>query len=160
MDLPLDFATLRLIWWGLLGVLLIAFALTEPNSGSDPGSMRTTAVSQQTRPRNSNKFIAVLTRRNQLNDTAPLRPTLFLSPDQTVCLCLSLARVLRKRSKTATGRRRRSQPATVEKRYSFRTNRFSGSASHTDRVSVRLPGHDGDETHCGPLPVTVPPHST
>ncbi len=29
MDLPLDFATLRLIWWGLLGVLLIAFALTD-----------------------------------------------------------------------------------------------------------------------------------
>ena len=28
MDLPLDFATLRLIWWALLGVLLIAFALT------------------------------------------------------------------------------------------------------------------------------------
>lgn len=29
MDLPLDFATLRLIWWGLLGVLLIAFAVTD-----------------------------------------------------------------------------------------------------------------------------------
>ena len=29
MDLPLDFATLRLIWWALLGVLLIAFALTD-----------------------------------------------------------------------------------------------------------------------------------
>lgn len=29
MELPLDFATLRLIWWGLLGVLLIAFALTD-----------------------------------------------------------------------------------------------------------------------------------
>ncbi|MDB5420956.1 MAG: cydB [Brevundimonas sp.] len=29
MDLPLDYATLRLIWWGLLGVLLIAFALTD-----------------------------------------------------------------------------------------------------------------------------------
>jgi cytochrome d ubiquinol oxidase subunit II len=29
MDLPLDFATLRLIWWGLLGVLLIGFALTD-----------------------------------------------------------------------------------------------------------------------------------
>ena len=25
MELPLDYATLRLIWWGLLGVLLIAF---------------------------------------------------------------------------------------------------------------------------------------
>ena len=29
MDLPLDFATLRLIWWGLLGVLLIGFTLTD-----------------------------------------------------------------------------------------------------------------------------------
>ena len=29
MELPFDFATLRLIWWGLLGVLLIAFALTD-----------------------------------------------------------------------------------------------------------------------------------
>ena len=29
MELPIDFATLRLIWWGLLGVLLIAFALTD-----------------------------------------------------------------------------------------------------------------------------------
>lgn len=29
MDLPIDFATLRLIWWALLGVLLIAFALTD-----------------------------------------------------------------------------------------------------------------------------------
>lgn len=29
MELPLDYATLRLIWWGLLGVLLIAFALTD-----------------------------------------------------------------------------------------------------------------------------------
>ena len=29
MDLPLDFATLRLIWWALLGVLLIGFALTD-----------------------------------------------------------------------------------------------------------------------------------
>ncbi|MGV8928832.1 MAG: cytochrome d ubiquinol oxidase subunit II [Brevundimonas sp.] len=29
MDIPLDYATLRLIWWGLLGVLLIAFALTD-----------------------------------------------------------------------------------------------------------------------------------
>lgn len=29
MELPLDFATLRLIWWGLMGVLLIGFALTD-----------------------------------------------------------------------------------------------------------------------------------
>lgn len=29
MDLPLDYATLRVLWWGLLGVLLIAFALTD-----------------------------------------------------------------------------------------------------------------------------------
>lgn len=29
MDIPIDYATLRLIWWGLLGVLLIAFALTD-----------------------------------------------------------------------------------------------------------------------------------
>ena len=29
MELPLDFATLRLIWWGLVGILLIAFALTD-----------------------------------------------------------------------------------------------------------------------------------
>lgn len=29
MELPLDFATLRLIWWALVGVLLIAFALTD-----------------------------------------------------------------------------------------------------------------------------------
>ncbi|WP_029415269.1 cytochrome d ubiquinol oxidase subunit II [Brevundimonas bacteroides] len=29
MDLPLDYPTLRLIWWGLLGVLLIGFALTD-----------------------------------------------------------------------------------------------------------------------------------
>ena len=29
MDLPLDYTTLRLIWWGLLGVLLIGFALTD-----------------------------------------------------------------------------------------------------------------------------------
>lgn len=29
MELPLDFATLRVIWWGLLGVLLIAFTLTD-----------------------------------------------------------------------------------------------------------------------------------
>lgn len=29
MEIPLDFATLKLIWWGLLGVLLIGFALTD-----------------------------------------------------------------------------------------------------------------------------------
>ena len=29
MDLPLDYPTLRLIWWSLLGVLLIGFALTD-----------------------------------------------------------------------------------------------------------------------------------
>ena len=29
MDLPIDFATLRLIWWALLGVLLIGFSLTD-----------------------------------------------------------------------------------------------------------------------------------
>jgi cytochrome d ubiquinol oxidase subunit II len=29
MELPIDYATLRLIWWGLLGVLLIGFALTD-----------------------------------------------------------------------------------------------------------------------------------
>ncbi|RYG12425.1 MAG: cytochrome d ubiquinol oxidase subunit II [Caulobacteraceae bacterium] len=29
MDLPLDFATLRLIWWALLGILLIGFTLTD-----------------------------------------------------------------------------------------------------------------------------------
>tara|TARA_R110002167_G_C12679064_1_gene651334 strand:+ start:1393 stop:2541 length:1149 start_codon:yes stop_codon:yes gene_type:complete len=29
MELPIDYATLRLIWWGLLGVLLIAFALAD-----------------------------------------------------------------------------------------------------------------------------------
>ncbi|HVL42968.1 MAG TPA: cytochrome d ubiquinol oxidase subunit II [Brevundimonas sp.] len=29
MELPLDYQTLRLVWWGLLGVLLIAFALTD-----------------------------------------------------------------------------------------------------------------------------------
>lgn len=29
MELPLDYATLRLIWWGLIGVILIAFALTD-----------------------------------------------------------------------------------------------------------------------------------
>jgi cytochrome d ubiquinol oxidase subunit II len=29
MDLPLDYATLRIIWWGLMGVLLMAFAVTD-----------------------------------------------------------------------------------------------------------------------------------
>lgn len=29
MELPLDYTTLRVIWWGLLGVLLIGFALTD-----------------------------------------------------------------------------------------------------------------------------------
>ena len=29
MDLPLDYETLRVIWWGLLGTLLIGFALTD-----------------------------------------------------------------------------------------------------------------------------------
>jgi cytochrome bd ubiquinol oxidase subunit II len=29
MHLPLDYATLRVIWWGLMGVLLIGFALTD-----------------------------------------------------------------------------------------------------------------------------------
>ncbi|WP_374575270.1 cytochrome d ubiquinol oxidase subunit II [Phenylobacterium sp.] len=29
MDLPLDYPTLRVIWWGLLGVLLIGFSLTD-----------------------------------------------------------------------------------------------------------------------------------
>jgi cytochrome d ubiquinol oxidase subunit II len=29
MELPLDYPTLRLIWWGLLGVLLIGFAVTD-----------------------------------------------------------------------------------------------------------------------------------
>ncbi len=29
MELPLDYDTMRMIWWGLLGVLLIAFALTD-----------------------------------------------------------------------------------------------------------------------------------
>ncbi|WP_158801536.1 cytochrome d ubiquinol oxidase subunit II [Acidisoma sp. L85] len=28
-DVPLDYATLRVIWWGMLGVLLIGFALTD-----------------------------------------------------------------------------------------------------------------------------------
>ena len=29
MELPLDYPTLRIIWWGLLGVILIGFALTD-----------------------------------------------------------------------------------------------------------------------------------
>lgn len=29
MELPIDYATLRVIWWGLIGVILIAFALTD-----------------------------------------------------------------------------------------------------------------------------------
>lgn len=29
MELPLDYETLRIIWWGLLGVLLIGFAVTD-----------------------------------------------------------------------------------------------------------------------------------
>src|ERR1700676_5264818 len=29
MDLPLAYGALRVIWWGLLGILLIAFALTD-----------------------------------------------------------------------------------------------------------------------------------
>jgi cytochrome d ubiquinol oxidase subunit II len=29
MDIPIDYPTLRLIWWGLMGVLLIGFALTD-----------------------------------------------------------------------------------------------------------------------------------
>ncbi|MFN3584129.1 cytochrome d ubiquinol oxidase subunit II [Phenylobacterium sp.] len=29
MDLPLDYPTLRVIWWGLMGVLLIGFAITD-----------------------------------------------------------------------------------------------------------------------------------
>jgi cytochrome d ubiquinol oxidase subunit II len=29
MELPIDYATLRLIWWALLGILLIGFALTD-----------------------------------------------------------------------------------------------------------------------------------
>lgn len=29
MDIPLDYETLRVIWWGLMGVLLIGFALTD-----------------------------------------------------------------------------------------------------------------------------------
>ncbi|MEZ5998158.1 MAG: cytochrome d ubiquinol oxidase subunit II [Hyphomonas sp.] len=29
MDLPLDYATLKVLWWGLVGVLLIGYALTD-----------------------------------------------------------------------------------------------------------------------------------
>lgn len=29
MEIPLDYETLRIIWWGLMGVLLIGFALTD-----------------------------------------------------------------------------------------------------------------------------------
>ena len=29
MEIPLDFATLKVIWWGLLGILLLGFALTD-----------------------------------------------------------------------------------------------------------------------------------
>ncbi|MDG2520253.1 cytochrome d ubiquinol oxidase subunit II [Caulobacter segnis] len=29
MELPLDYATLRILWWALVGILLIAFALTD-----------------------------------------------------------------------------------------------------------------------------------
>jgi cytochrome d ubiquinol oxidase subunit II len=29
MHIPLDYETLRVIWWALLGVLLIGFALTD-----------------------------------------------------------------------------------------------------------------------------------
>ncbi len=29
MDIPLDYPTLRVIWWGLMGVLLIGFAITD-----------------------------------------------------------------------------------------------------------------------------------
>lgn len=36
MSLPLDYETLRLIWWGLMGVLLVGFALTD---GFDLGAM-------------------------------------------------------------------------------------------------------------------------
>ncbi len=36
MELPLDYPTLRVIWWGLMGVLLIGFAITD---GFDMGAM-------------------------------------------------------------------------------------------------------------------------
>jgi len=29
MELPLDYATLKVLWWGLVGVLLIGYALTD-----------------------------------------------------------------------------------------------------------------------------------
>jgi cytochrome d ubiquinol oxidase subunit II len=29
MELPIDYATLRVIWWALIGIILIAFALTD-----------------------------------------------------------------------------------------------------------------------------------
>ena len=29
MHIPLDYETLRIIWWALMGVLLIGFALTD-----------------------------------------------------------------------------------------------------------------------------------
>ena len=29
MEIPLDYETLRVIWWGLMGTLLIGFALTD-----------------------------------------------------------------------------------------------------------------------------------
>ena len=29
MEIPVDFATLRVIWWALVGILLIGFALTD-----------------------------------------------------------------------------------------------------------------------------------
>jgi len=29
MEIPLDFGTLKVIWWGLLGILLLGFALTD-----------------------------------------------------------------------------------------------------------------------------------
>jgi len=36
MELPLDYPTLRVIWWGLMGVLLIGFAISD---GFDMGAM-------------------------------------------------------------------------------------------------------------------------
>ena len=42
MEFPLDYATLRVIWWGLMGVLLIGFALTDGfEQVSVTGSLRT-----------------------------------------------------------------------------------------------------------------------
>ncbi len=29
MELPLDYETLKIIWWGLVGILLIGFAATD-----------------------------------------------------------------------------------------------------------------------------------